>query len=79
MYCAREMRGNRSKERIVMRRSLSAFTMSWASSGERNERCVDPSGNEATSSRVGGLTRRLTSPAGASDDRRADRFDVGIV
>jgi hypothetical protein len=78
MYWAREIRGNRSKERIVTRRSFSALTMSWASSGERNERCVEPSASNATSGSVGGFTRRLRSPVGRVGDRRADRF-VGRV
>ena len=63
MYCARLMRGRRSNESAVTRRSLSAFTTSRASSGDRKERCSDPSGRRATSSRVGGFTRRFTSPA----------------
>ncbi len=66
MYWAREIRGTRSNERIVMWRALRAFTISWANSGERKERCIEPSGKRPTSSSVGGLTRRLNSPEGES-------------
>ena len=78
MYWAREIRGKRSKERTVTRRSFSALTMSWASSGERNERCIEPSGEQRDLVQCRRIDAQVDVAGGRVGDRRADCF-VGRV
>jgi len=65
MYCAREMRGSKSKEMMVTLRSFRALTTSSCRSGERNDRCRSLFGGGRVHAQIH-LTRRGVDDRGAS-------------